>query len=58
MKKVKIVDDYYSGMVGSYMRGERQKSLEIAKKLLADNMQMELIIKYTGLTKEQINALK
>ena len=38
--------------------GLEQKSREIAKKLLDDNISIDLIQKYTGLTKEEIEDLK
>ena len=37
---------------------EHQKLLAAAKAMLADGLSYELISKYTGLTKEQIDALK
>ena len=38
--------------------GEAKKSLEIAKSMLEDNAPVELICKYTGLSKEEIIKLK
>jgi predicted transposase/invertase (TIGR01784 family) len=38
--------------------GERKKSLEVAKGLLKAGIAVEVIIKTTGLTKEEILALK
>ena len=37
--------------------GEREKALESACRMKADNMPAELIAKYTGLTVEDINSL-
>ena len=37
--------------------GKREKSIEIAKKMLKDNMEIENIKKYTGLSKEEIERL-
>ncbi len=39
-------------------RGEEKKALEMAKEMLADNEPIAKIIKYTGLTLEQIEDLK
>ena len=38
--------------------GEAKKTLEIAKSMLEDNAPVELICKYTGLSKEEIIKLK
>jgi len=38
--------------------GEKNKQIEIAKEMLKDNMPIEQIIKYTGLSKDEINDLK
>ena len=38
--------------------GDAKKSLEIAKSMLEDNAPVELICKYTGLSKEEIIKLK
>ena len=54
----KVVDDYYAGFMGAYMSGEKKKSLEIARNLLALNMPISQIATATGLTLEQINNLK
>ena len=37
--------------------GKREKSIEIAKKMLKDNIEIETIKKYTGLSKEEIEKL-
>ena len=37
--------------------GERNKSIEIAKKMLKEKIDIETIIKCTGLTKEEIEKL-
>ena len=39
-------------------QGEKQKTLEIAKTMLKNNVETDLIIKYTGITKEDLNKLK
>ena len=39
-------------------QGSKQKEIEIAKMMLKDNMPTDTIVKYTGLTKEEIESLK
>ena len=39
------------------MEGAKQKQIEIAKKMLENKMDIETIIKITGLTKEEIEKL-
>ena len=34
--------------------GKKQRTIEIAKQMLKDNMDIEIIMKYTGLSKEEI----
>ena len=38
-------------------KGEKNTKIEIAKKMLKDGLDIEIIIKYTGLTKEEIEKL-
>ena len=38
--------------------GKKEEKMEIAKKLLKNNIDIEIIIKSTGLTKEDIEKLK
>ena len=38
--------------------GMNQKALDIARKMLADGVDINLIMKYSGLTQEQIEKLK
>ena len=38
--------------------GMNQKALDIARKMLADDVDINLIMKYSGLTQEQIEKLK
>ena len=38
--------------------GEKQKAEAMAKKMLADNVDLKIIAKYTELTLDEINALK
>jgi len=46
------------GKAEGLSEGEAKKSLEIAKSMLEDNAPVELICKYTGLSKEEIIKLK
>lgn len=39
-------------------KGTNKRNIEIAKNMLADNQDISKIIKYTGLTEEEINSLK
>ncbi len=39
-------------------KGEKNKQIEIAKKMLKDNMPIEYILEYTGLTEEEIKKLQ
>ena len=68
-ESIKAVDDYYSGLYGSYVEGEEKgiakgraegelsKSLPIARKLLAMGMSLPQIVKATGLNEEQLKQL-
>ena len=40
------------------MRSKNEKALEIAKNMLADGVDINLIKKYSGLTQEQIEKMK
>ncbi len=46
------------GKVEGRKQGEKQKAIEIAKQMLKDKLPVETILKYTNLTKEEINNLK
>ena len=64
-ESIKAVDDYYSGLYGSYIEGEEKgiakgelsKSLTIARNLLAMGMSLPQIVKATGLNEEQLKQL-
>lgn len=68
-ESIKAVDDYYSGLYGSYVEGEEKgiakgraegelsKSLTIARNLLAMGMSLPQIVKTTGLNEEQLKQL-
>ena len=46
------------GMKKGMAKGMNQKALEIARNMLADGVDINLIMKYSGLTQEQIEKLK
>ena len=43
-------------MTAARDQGRIEEKIEVAKKMLAENMDINLIIKITGLTKEEIQA--
>ena len=45
------------GLAEGRAEGEREKAMETARSMKADNMPIELISKYTGLTPNEIDAL-
>ena len=45
-------------MSESFMKGEAKSKQEIAKKMLKENLNIEMISKITGLQKEDIESLK
>ena len=53
--------DTFNAMTGAEMKGraegELSKAMEAARRMKADNMPVELIAKYTGLTADEIEAL-
>ena len=49
---------YAKGLDDGVEKGAREKQIEIAKSMLKENMDIEIIIKITGLTKEEIEKLK
>ena len=46
------------GMKKGMKKGMNQKALDIARNMLADGVDINLIMKYSGLTQEQIENLK
>ena len=54
----KYIRDQYSIEAYGYDRGKEEKALEIAKKMLEQNADIEFIITCTGLTEEEILKLK
>ena len=73
-ESIKAVDDYYSGLYGSYVEGEEKgmakgraegraegelsKGLTIARNLLAMGMSWSQIMQATGLTEEELKPLR
>ena len=46
------------GIAEGMEKGMNQKALDIARNMLADGVDLNLIMKYSGLTQEQIEKLK
>ena len=46
------------GLAEGIEKGMNQKAQDIARNMLADGVDIDLIMKYSGLTQEQIDKLK
>lgn len=46
------------GRTQGRIEGRTESKLEIAKSMLEDNLSIAMIVKYTGLSKEEIEKLK
>ena len=46
------------GMAAGIAQGKKESILETARNMLKDNLDIEMICKYTGLSKEEINNLR
>ena len=57
-ESIKAIDDYYSGLYGSYVDGEEKGRAKVARNLLAMGMSWSQIIQATGLTEEQLKQLQ
>ena len=65
-ESIKAVDDYYSGLYGSFVEGEEKgiaKGMakgraEVARNLLAMGMSWSQIMQATGLTEEELKQLQ
>ena len=65
-ESIKAVDDYYSGLYGSYVEGEdkgiakgiAKEKLDTAYRLLSMGMSWSQIMQATGLTEEELKPLQ
>ena len=48
----------YSGYIDGKAEGKNERNIEIAKNMLKENIDIELISKVTGLNPEEIEKLK
>ena len=55
--RAKAIRDEAAAMAGAIRRGREEGKAEIAKKMLEENIEIETIIKLTGLTREDIEKL-
>lgn len=51
-------EGYEDGIEAGIEVGEKQKQIEIAKNLLKEKLSVEVIMRTTGLTKQEIEELK
>ena len=49
---------YLESCMESFKKGKKEAEISVAIEMLKDNRSIEKIIKYTGLTEEEINGLK
>jgi hypothetical protein len=49
---------YYDGLEDGKAEGEMNRSLSIAKEMLSNNLSFDIIVKCTGLSKDEILKLK
>ena len=49
--------NYKDGFDEGMEKGKSQQAVEIARRMLEDNMPIGIVAKYSGLTEEQIKAL-
>ena len=61
-ESIKAVDDYYSGLYGSYIEGEEKgiakEKIDTAFRLLSMGMSWSQIMQATGLTEEELKPLQ
>ena len=57
-KQEGLAEGMEKGMELGMKKGMNQKALDIARNMLADGVDINLIMKYSGLTQEQIEKLK
>jgi predicted transposase/invertase (TIGR01784 family) len=52
-----IAQGVAQGIAQGVAEGEAKKNIEIARKMKSDHLPLDVIMKYTGLTPEEINSL-
>ena len=65
-ESIKAIDDYYSGLYGSYVEGEEKgmakgmakEKIDTAYRLLSMGMSWSQIMQATGLTEEELKPLQ
>ena len=61
-ESIKAIDDYYSGLYGSYVEGEEKGIVkgkaDVARNMLAIGMPWSQIVQLTGLTENQLKQLQ
>ena len=61
-ESIKAVDDYYSGLYGSYIEGEEKgiakEKIDTVFRLLSMGMSWSQIMQATGLTEEELKPLQ
>ena len=61
-ESIKAIDDYYSGLYGSYVDGEEKGiakgKAEVARNMLAIGMPWSQIVQLTGLKEDQLKQLQ
>ena len=57
-KKEGIEEGKAEGKEEGKAEGKKEEKLEIAQNMLKDGMNLEIVMKYTGLTKEEVLNLK
>ena len=61
-ESIKAADDYYSGLYGSYVEGEKKgiakEKIDTAFRLLSMGMSWSQIMQATGLTEEELKPLQ
>lgn len=63
-RDARAIEDYNlqqakeQGLALGMQQGEKSKAIEIARGMLNDNVPISTIVKYTGLSEDEINALK
>ena len=56
--RMKWQSDYKSGMLAAEEKGIQKGKLKAARRMLADDLTVDLIVKYTGLSVQEIDELK